>query len=67
MQINEHYLKINIGKTLESHCCLDKRLDLKLEYWIQGRRQERQSYQTCPEGERLSRQAEEMMAIVGSS
>lgn len=42
MQINEHYLKINIGKTLESHCCLDKRLDLKLEYWIQGRRQERQ-------------------------
>ncbi|KAM7322591.1 hypothetical protein ACRRTK_018096 [Alexandromys fortis] len=67
MQINEHYLKINIGKTLESHCCLDKRLDLKLEYWIQGRRQERQSYQTCPEGERLSRQAGEVMAMVGSS
>jgi hypothetical protein len=32
MQINEHYLKINIGKPLESHCCMDKALDLKLDY-----------------------------------
>lgn len=29
MQINEHYLKINIGKTLESHCCLGKALGFK--------------------------------------
>lgn len=29
MQINEHYLNINIGKTLESHCCVDKALDFK--------------------------------------